>query len=454
MNRICCKTAVLFLLVLVLCLSFTGCAQRPDVEEEPASEDDGTVLIGGQSFSSDTTDLIAVISEGETEQLSKLTKLHYADLSGSGNVEEIAAWAKEHPAVSVRYTVTLPDGTVLPSDTRSYDLSGATGDEALAAAPALSLLPGLKTLRLGTERSTMGLDSILKLREYLPETAFQYSFDLYGKECDLSSSSISLFHIPVDDEAARVDLAMACMPQLTYVDMDSCGVSNRRMEELRLKYPDVKIVWRVWFAEGYSVRTDVVRILASKPSAAGMIDNNDIEALSCCHDVQFLDLGHNKALTDISFVRSMPRLEVAILAMCDWSDASPLADCPELEYLEMQSTACSDLTPLSGLTKLRHLNMANNLAISDISPLYGLKDLERLWIGSWTVISNEQVEEMHRRAPNCEIDTGVYDDPTAGAWRYTPDGYMAERYYILRLQFEDYKWSAFSFSRNDPLCPQ
>ena len=34
------------------------------------------------------------------------------------------------------------------------------------------------------------------------------------------------------------------------------------------------------------------------------------------------------------------------------------------------------------------------------------------------------------------------------------ESYMAERYYVLRLQFDDYKFSSYSFSRNDPLCPQ
>ena len=163
--------------------------------------------------------------------------------------------------------------------------------------------------------------------------------------------------------------------------------------------------------------------------------------------------GATEVLKDISFLRGMPKLEVAILAMCSFSDISPLADCPELEYLEMQSTQCGDISPLSGLKKLRHLNMANNLGISDITPLYSLTELERLWIGSWTVIPNEQVEEMRRRAPHCEIDTMVYDDPTAGAWRYDGDGNMTERYFILRMQFDGYKFSSYSFSRNDPLCP-
>ena len=454
MNLTLYKKILTAVLLLLLCLAAAGCGQKSEPE---AALPAGFVQIGGQALSPDTTDLTAVMSAGETQQLELLPNLHYADLSGSENVEEISAWAKAHPEVSVRYTVTLPDGTVLPSDTKSVDFSRATGSEALAAAPALSLLPELKTLKLGDERTAMSLDDIGKLRELLPDTVFQYSFDLYGKSCDLSGSTINLFHVPVDDDARRVDQAMALMPQLTYVDMDSCGVSNERMEQLHLKYPDVKIVWRIWFAQGYSVRTDVVKILASKPSVAGMIDDQEAQKLYYCQDVRFLDIGHNAVLKDISFLRGMPKLEVAILAMCSFSDISPLADCPELEYLELQSTEISDLTPLAGLKKLRHLNIANNLGITDLSPLYGLKDLKRLWIGSMTRLTNEQLDEIRRQLPNCDINTTVYDDPTAGGWRYVSidgEACMAERYYVLRLQFDDYQFSSYSFSRNDPLCPQ
>ena len=65
------------------------------------------------------------------------------------------------------------------------------------------------------------------------------------------------------------------------------------------------------------------------------------------------------------------------------------------------------------------------------------------------------------RAPfdelNMEKRHTVYDDPTAGGWRYVSvdgEACMAERYYVLRLQFDDYQFSAYSFARNDPLCPK
>ena len=277
-----------------------------------------------------------------------------------------------------------------------------------------------------------------------------------GKEFSTVDTTINLSHIPVEDGGAQVMQAMACMPNLVSVDMDSCGVSNEDMAAIRDTYPDVKVIWRVWFGDAYSVRTDVERILASQPSVGGMLTRDNTEALKYCTDVKYLDIGHNEELDDISFVAYMTKLEVAILAMDYWSDATPLANCTELEYLEMQTTLCTDLTPLSGLKNLRHLNVAYIPDLEDISPLYSLTGLERLWVGCYNHVPHEQIEQMRAAAPNCEVNDTVYDDPTGGRWRYVdynPDAYvfiLHPRYIELREQF-GYTKADFSFCWNDPL---
>ena len=109
------------------------------------------------------------------------------------------------------------------------------------------------------------------------------------------------------------------------------------MEQIRDALPGVKVVWRIWFGQSYSVRTDVEKILASKPSAGGLLWDSDVQVLKYCTDVKYIDLGHNERITDISFAAYMPKLEVAIFAMNDIADISALANCPELEYLEIQT---------------------------------------------------------------------------------------------------------------------
>ena len=434
---------------LVFLLAGCGAARKDAANAEPGKE--AAVVFAAGAVDAAAAELSIPLARGETALLAQMTALRSADLSGSEDEAEVAAWAKAHPETETLFTVTLPDGTILDSGTRSYDMSGLSAEEAERCAACLALLPDLRTLKLGGEGGAIGWGTLEKLRALLPETSFRYAFTLYGKDCDLSNTSLNLSHIPIDDGGKALRRAMSLMPALRYVDLDTCGLSNAELETLRGDYPDVKLVWRVWFGENYSVRTDVQRILASKPSAGGMLYPWDVEALSCCHDVVFLDLGHNKGLTDISFVAQMPKLEVAILAMCDWTDASPLAQCPELEYLEMQTTLCGDLSPLSGLQNLRHLNIAGNVEISDITPLYSLTGLKRLWLGSMNRVPNEQCDEFRRRVPDCEFDMMVYTDPTGGTWRWDGEGNIVERYYLLRMQFGYYEDSVYSFKWNDKL---
>ena len=469
------------LLLSALCLSAAGCGRgkssREDVQPQPTAAVETAVpavTIGGKEYGPDTTELTAVLSEGDTALLDRLPALRSADLSGSENVREIAAWAAMHPGVDVTWTVLLPDGSVLDSRAEAADLSAYGGPELQQAAEALSLLPALRRVDLGAERAGLDWDGIALLRAALPTQVFSYDFDLYGTQCNLENTSISLYHVPVDDDGALLEQVMDLMPQLTYADLDSCELPMWRCEEINIKHPDVKVVFRVWFGDNYTVRTDAEKILASKPSVGGELTADTVEGLYYCHDVKYLDVGHNLWLTDIGFVAEMPKLEVAVLAMCNWSDATPLSHCPELEYLEMQTSLCTDLSPLSGLTKLRHLNLCNIGAdrtdgpgpgLTDITPLYSLTGLERLWIGSYNDVPAEQIDQMRRLAPNCTVEATV-SDPTQGGWRFIDYDYVNymiryprdyhPRYLKLIEQFEGEPAAgiserAYAFSWNDPL---
>lgn len=471
-NRILCLA-----LLLVFCVILTACGSKGGAGSEPqATVEQVPATPAPIHFSAGDVDPAAqtirmALAPGETAMLDALPYLQSADLSGSAGEEEVAAWAAAHPNVQTRYTVTLPNGSVLDTDTQSVDLSGQSAADCEAAARKLALLPGLSSVNLGAEGGPLGWGDIANLRQILPKPAFKYAFKLYGTDCNLADTTINLYRVSVPDNGAFIDEVMGYMPQLTYVDMDSCGLQPKRLEEINLNHPNTKVVFRVYFGDNYTARTDAERILASMASRGGMLTNDNTEGLYYCHDVKYLDLGHNTLLTNIGFVAQMPKLEVAILSMCNFSDATPLASCPELEYLEMSNTYCTDLRPLSGLAKLRHLNVASigfdqpydgspRIQLTDITPLYPLTELERLWIGAYNPVPPEQVQEMQRRAPKCEIDVEVYTDPVGGHWRYLDlanyidtwvDTYHP-RYVKLREQFGDYEYTVYNFTWNDPLC--
>ncbi|MCR5576266.1 MAG: hypothetical protein K6F56_04585 [Oscillospiraceae bacterium] len=448
------RIRVCFLLLLAACLLLSGCGKQGDGQQtQGETPSDGSIVIGGQMVDPNVSSLTAVMNDGETAQLDKLPNLRFLDLRGSANAAEIAAWAEAHPDVDVSFSVTLPDGSVLDSDAYTADLSAMNAEQIRQAAELLALLPELRSVDLGDESNKLGMDDIDAIRALLPGAALHWTFTLYGKEFDLDDSVLNLRYIKVKDNGAAVREVMGHMPNLRTVDMDSCGLSNEVLEKLNQDFPDAKVIWRINFGEKYSVRTDVEMILASRPSEGGILHNDDVAQLYYCHDVKYLDIGHSGAVTDISFIRGMPKLEVAIVGMCSWSDGSPLADCPNLEYLEMFDTECEDLSPLAGLKNLRHLNIATNMKIRDMTCLYGLTELERLWIGQMTGIPREQIDEMRRLNPKCEINTWVWQDPTTDHWRYN-DWEFTDRYALLRVQFGGYTDKAFSFYYNDPLYPK
>lgn len=389
--------------------------------------------------------------------LEYLPELETVDLGTGGALDgkEVSALVTAYPDIKFEYGFELL-GQSVTLDERSLSLCGighADAEELLAWLPAMK---ALKTVDLGDDSSGLQWADIASFQAASPDTVFEYAFTIYGKHFLLTDEEMNLSHVPVDDEGALAVQAAVCMPQLKVLDMDSCGVSDEAMAELRDSLPDTEVIWRIWFGTGYTVRTNVERILASNPGRGGELTAENTVSLKYCTKVRYLDLGHNSYLSDISFVSYMPDLEVVIVAMGNWSDVSPLANCPKLEYAEIQTSALNDLSPLSGLKNLRHLNIGYCFALHDISPLYELTELERLWIGCYTPIPQEQVEEMQRRAPNCVINTTTVD-PCEECWRYLGEnafGYMEldPRYALLRQQFRyDEAPYCYAYYENDPL---
>lgn len=373
------------------------------------------------------------------------------------NPDELASLITANPDKTFAYRVTLSGIQISLSD-KLIDLSELESTEAERATGYLSCMPRLEKVKLGDDsKCALSLEEIAALQSAAPQADFEYSFELYGRPHKFSDESIDLSGYVFTDKGEDLINAMRCMPQLKSVDLDSRaltnGLSDEEIAAIRDEFPNVEVVWRVWFGQLYSVRTDTERILASKPSVGGIVSDLDVQTLSYCTKVKYLDLGHNEHITDISFVSHMPDLEVFIIAMNYVADISPLADCRKLEYLELNSTPVVDLSPLKDLDSLRHLNISN-CYMTDISPLYGLKDLERLWIGCLTPIPAEQVAKMQSSVPGCRIST-VSDDPHGDGWRYTDYNInyhtytWSERYELLREQL-GYNYQEYSFYWLDP----
>jgi hypothetical protein len=476
-----CRRRLPSLLLLLLCLLLAGCGEAapaaetaepsaPPASEAPAPPPATTepVRFAAGEVPGDTEELSLILEPGETALLDRLPALRRLDASGSECGEELCAWGLLHPQVELRYTVELPGLGAVDNTTESLDLRGLTPEQALAAAQALSLLPDLRELRLPSAEEGLCLEDALTVARAAPAAVVSYPVTLYGQSFDLSDTELVLFHVPVDDQGEAVRQVLPCMRACTWLDMDSCGVNNENMAVIRDENPEVEVIWRVWFGTSYSVRTNVTKILASMPSQGGRVDDNNCRALQYCTKVRYLDLGHNVTLSDFSFIRSMPELEVAVISMAAVEDLSPFASCPHLRYLEMGNTKVCDLSPLAACTELSHLNIGTNIGITDISPLYDL-ELKRLWIGSYTPVPAEQVERMQTLHPRCVINTKVpsgleRDEDGNGNEGYTigwkqyqtglPDWMSARPIGWYKVVFKCFRYDqgerAYAFCWNDP----
>ena len=464
-------------LILLLCLGLllSGCAQfRPEPTPTPTPEPTPiptAVFPDGAEYpeTAEELDLSGTAAENREETLrllEKLPALRRVDL-GDERVftpQQVLALQAERPELILLYRVSL-GGETCSLQTREADLSAVESEAIPAVLERLPLLKKLRTVELGEERENGPTwAQIAALEQAAPEATFRYRFTLYGKPFTLQSEEMDINHTRIEDDGALVREVIACMPRLRYLCMDSCHVDNEHMAAIRDDFPAVEVVWRIWFGTGYSVRTNVTKILASRPDVAGNISSKEAdETLIYCTKLKYLDLGHNQSLRDIEFLRAMPDMEALILAMNHLGDLGPLADCHKLEYLELFLSEIDDLTPLKDLSNLRHLNIGMCPYLTDLTPLYGL-ELERLFIGTGTNIPQEQIDEYKRLHPDCEVDDTHYDTTNA-SWRYTtafdedPD-YMAKDYYypglapryaLLRVQFGYHReLSEYSYSWLDP----
>ncbi len=401
-----------------------------------------------------TTADVPAVSEALT-YLPRIRMLRLGEVGGSRlAIRDMEALREAAPNADFSFSAVI-GGEAVDSSASSMDLRGVVHEDAQAMAIILSCMKNLTDVELGTEEACkLTWEDIAMLKATCPDVRFRYSFTLYGRAVDLDAETLDFRGVAVNDNGDALYPVLACMNHCTFLDMDSTGVSNEALGKLRDLFPQTKIVWRVWFGENYSVRTDVERILASKPTVGGMI--RDASVLKYCTEVKYLDLGHNDELADFTFALYMPKLEVCIIAMTAITDISPLRNCPQLEYLELNSTNVADLTPLAGCTALRHLNIGCCPKIRDISPLYGITELERLWIGRETPVPADQVSKMKAAAPACTINTTT-EDPTGEYWRFTaydpeePKYYWVPRYEKLREQM-GYNYQEYSFYWLDPLC--
>ena len=145
------------------------------------------------------------------------------------------------------------------------------------------------------------------------------------------------------------------------------------------------------------------------------MDNEQIAKLRYCTDIVALDIGHSHLISDISFVRELPKLRFLVISLTKVRDLSPVRTLKNLIFFEMFDLKQTDVSVLYDLPQLEYLNCSANL-ITDIKPFLSLTNLKRLWIIKCG-FPDETLHALKVGLPNT-IVIAKGKHPTDTGWRF------------------------------------
>ncbi|MDO4572898.1 MAG: leucine-rich repeat domain-containing protein [Clostridia bacterium] len=312
---------------------------------------------------------------------------------------------------------------------RTIDLAGcAPAPDELTA--GLSMLPALEQANL---RGCPLSDAEKRaLQTAFPDVAFGWTVSFCEiVTADSADTLLCLDGLPVEDgDALREKLSL--LPALERVEMRGCGLSDEEMAALAEAFPAIRFVWLVRvacfelstdaraFSMGQRRDTEGVRVVGEM--YYHRVTNEDIAPLRYCVDLEALDLGHAKNVTDISCLAGLTKLRYLVIAIMSLESVEALRGLTELVYLECFNNQISDISPLAELKALRYLNCGMN-PFTDASPLMELEGLERLWINRAS-IRREDGEALKAALPDTQVMCAFGADPSAYGWRKGNQGYI------------------------------
>lgn len=362
-------------------------------------------------------------------------QVDYTNLS----IEHFIGLAKSFPEAKLEYEISI-GGSVVPHDAQKLDFSSVTDVDMDALITAMELLPDVTDVELMNDagESAFSLEDVLKLYDVFPHVKLNYSFEFFGQVISTDMERIVYREVEIGDEGlAEFRKILPMMHGLTYLMLDTCGTSDEETAKLREDFADrLKVVWKVKVGVVW-LYTDTLRIWIND----GFFPSQ-LYKLQYCNEVRYMDVGHMMAVNSLEFARSMPDLEVLIVALTAVTDISPLADCKKLEFLEIFSNDIKDISPLAELQSLQYLNISN-LPITDITPIFGLNNLKLVNCNMIKDVLDEQVAQFRELHPDTVINCKWWMDPTDTGWRYedVDEKIHTERYELLCRQIGYYGYA-------------
>ena len=369
----------------------------------------------GKYFPMDTELLtLTALTPEDIGVLDYFTKLESVSAEECPDYETLEALRQHRPELKLRYKVPLGN-TRYSYDVKKLTISGERVEELFTAIP---YFPSLTEVKL--EEPLAPMDRILALRKKYPQVEFSWSIDFGGVTADEFTETLDLTGIPLTAE--RMEEALPYLPNVTFIDMTDCGISNEEMDALNRRHENVKIVWTVDIGPHFRLRTDATYFIPVKERL--YVNDEIIYNLRYCTDMIAIDLGH-KDVSNIDFVAFMPHLQYLLLCETEVTDLTPLTGLTELKYLELFLTPPKDLTPLLTLTALEDLNL--HYTRGDPTIIAQMTWLKNLWWGHNlnARLTKEQQQMLRDAIPGCNFNF-TSPSSTGEGWRELPN-YYAQR---------------------------
>ena len=392
-----------------------------------------TVHLEFQDFAEEAYDFDALMTN--LVYLPQLKQLTLENVAYS--LEQVQSLKEAYPEVEILATVEVY-GQAYDMEVAELDLSAMTGQDAVALSVVeqLKKLPNLTRVNLNPENgiSALSLEDVKMLMEAVPNVTFDYTFDFYGTKLSTADEEVHIKNTKIGDEGEQnIRNALDLLKNCKRFVLENCGVSNETMAKLRDDYRDrTKIVWRISYGKGTTMTdAEVIRAVYD------LVDDN-CHNLIYCEDAKYMDIGHNEWLDGCEFVSGMKSLEYVIISGAPIKSLEPFRNCKNLKMLE--AAFCeyiTDVSPLAECTNLQMLNISNT-HVTDLSPL------DKLPLTHLTVrtnpsgkcrLSQEEQDRVTQQHPDCWISFAGAQ-PYGVGWRYGEDEVTPlDHYKVVRIVF-------------------
>ena len=430
-----------------------GCSDMDAIlalkEAMPELEVTWTASLAGRQLPGDTTEI--TLEDADAGDLAAaLERLPYAEsvtlTASTLTPAEQLSLMERYPAVHFGWDVFMA-GERFPLGTEVLELEDAhvTEEGLRELDECLPLLETAAEVRLGDPSAEEA--EVRAFADRHPELTVVWNTQLFGVDVSTDDAQIVLDDIPLTaEDAGQIEALLPYMHSLEKVSMLRCGIDNEDMEELYQRHigDGVKFVWMV-HVNNRGVPTDQTfyhNYRWSNPDTDYFYNTTiGYEQLRYCHDMIAMDLGHVKIYGDLNsspdLFAYMPHLRYLVVSDCQHTSLSALANCQELEWLELFWTNCSDITWMAECKNLQHVNIAYKRVRdvdADLSTLKQMTWLKRLYI-SGNMYKPEQIAELEAALPDTTLKVIYTDDCASLGWRDDDKVYFDARdamhmYYI------------------------